>query len=54
MALFKQCVMYAVKGGQMGYGRSIEKPRATGGEVCYISQGSRRLFTDIGLGLTER
>jgi hypothetical protein len=42
------------EGGQMGYGRGMEKPRATGGEVCYISQGSRRLFTDIGLGLTER
>jgi hypothetical protein len=42
------------EGGQMGYGRGMEKPRATGGEDCYISQGSRRLFTDIGLGLTER
>ena len=41
-------------GDQMGQVMGTEKPRATGGELCYVSQGSMKLITDIGLGLSER
>jgi hypothetical protein len=57
MMVFKQwapgvmCVCGA--GDQMGQGRGRGKPRATGGEVCYVSLDSSKLITDTGLGLTE-
>lgn len=51
-----QCVMYVAKGARwaMEGVRRSQGQQGGGEEVCYISQGSRRLFTDIGLGLTER